>query len=60
MTIDEREVKRKQRILEYAEESGNISKTCRHFGIPRSLFYVWRNAYRRHGEGRTETEVACS
>ena len=50
MTIDEREVKRKQRILEYAKESGNISKTCRHFGIPRSLYYVWRNAYRRHGE----------
>jgi len=38
MTIDEREVKRKQRILEYAEASGNTSKTCRHFGIPRSLF----------------------
>ena len=28
----------------------NIRKTCRHFGIPRSLFYVWRAAFERDGE----------
>ena len=49
MTHAEREVNRKLRILNHAEESGNIAKTCRYFGIPRSLFYVWRNAYRQHG-----------
>jgi len=49
MTTDEREVKRKLRILNHAEEIGNIAKTCRYFGIPRSLFYVWRNIYQRHG-----------
>ena len=42
MTNAEREVNRKLRILNHAEESGNIAKTCRYFGIPRSLFYVWR------------------
>ncbi len=50
MTIDEKEIKRKRRILNHADESGNIAKTCRYFGIPRSLFYVWRNAYRQHGD----------
>jgi len=49
MTHAEREVNRKLRILNHAEEFGNIAKTCRYFGIPRSLFYVWRNAYRQHG-----------
>jgi len=47
MTNEEREVNRKLRILKHAEESGNIAKTCRYFGIPRSIFYVWRNAYRQ-------------
>ncbi len=49
MTNAEREINRKLRILNHAEESGNIAKTCRYFGIPRSLFYVWREAYRQHG-----------
>jgi len=32
MTADEREVNRKHRILEHADESGNVAKTCRYFG----------------------------
>ncbi len=50
MTNDEREVNRKLRILNHANQSGNIARTCRYFGIPRSLFYVWRKAYRKHGD----------
>jgi hypothetical protein len=50
MTTDEREINRRRRILDHADESGNVAKTCRYFGIPRSLFYVWRNAYRQHGD----------
>ncbi len=50
MTADEREIKRNRRILDHAVETGNIAKTCRHFGVPRSLFYVWRNAYQEHHE----------
>ena len=51
MTKDEeRAVKRKARILKYADEPGNISRACRYFGIPRSIFYVWRNAFRASGE----------
>ena len=46
----DREIRRKLRILQYAEETGNIRKTCRHFGIPRSLFYIWRGKYELEGE----------
>ncbi len=42
MTSDEREIRRKRRILDHADKTGNAAKTCRYFGIPLSLFYVWR------------------
>ena len=50
MTVDEREIRRKRRILDHAIETGNVAKTCRYFGVPRSLFYVWRTACQEHGE----------
>jgi transposase InsO family protein len=50
MNEQEREIKRKKRVLEHAERIGNIHKTCRYFGIARSTFYVWRDAYREHGD----------
>ena len=49
MSNDEREIRRKLRVLEHADQSGNIRLTCRYFGIPRSLFYVWRGKYRAQG-----------
>lgn len=50
MTSDQREVRRKLRILAHAEQSGNVSKTCRYFGVGRASFYRWRDAYQRLGE----------
>ena len=50
MKVEEREIKRKKRVLDYAVESGNVAKTCGYFGIPRSSFYRWRNMYLEHGE----------
>ncbi len=50
MSREDREIRRKMRVFEYAEEAGNIRKTCRHFGIPRSLFYVWKGKYELEGE----------
>ena len=32
MANDPREIRRKLRILEHAEASGDVSKTCRYFG----------------------------
>ena len=50
MMKDQREIHRKKRIIEYAEQIGNINKACRYFGVARSTFYVWRNRYREFGD----------
>ena len=50
MNNDQRESQRKLRILEYAARSGNVNKTCRYFGIARSSFYRWREAFLSQGE----------
>ena len=47
---DPREIERKLRILRYAEEIGHVAKACRYFGIGRSSFYRWRQAYAERGE----------
>ena len=49
-TKDQREIQRKLRILRYAEEIGHVAKACRYFGIGRSSFYRWRQAYGERGE----------
>jgi transposase-like protein len=50
MNKDQREIERKLRILRYAEEIGHVAKACRYFGIGRSSFYRWRQAYAERGE----------
>ena len=39
MTEEKREIRRKKRVLEYAEKFGNINTTCRRFGIARSTLF---------------------
>jgi hypothetical protein len=36
MKLEQKEILRKKRVLEYAETCGNVLKTCRHFGVSRS------------------------
>jgi transposase-like protein len=50
MTHEQREIQRKKRVLEYAEQTADIRLACRHFGIARSTFYLWRDRYREIGE----------
>ena len=50
MSKDQREIQRKLRILRHADETGHVAKTCRYFGVARSSFYRWREAYRKHGD----------
>jgi len=57
MKAKEREIRRKKRILDHAVESGNVAKTCRYFGIPRSSFYRWRNVYLEYGEEGLRCQV---
>ena len=40
-----RAIAKKLRVLSHAEESGNVSLTCRYFGISRDTFYRWRKLY---------------
>jgi transposase InsO family protein len=44
------DISRKLRVLNHAQESGNVSKTCRYFGISRDTFYHWKKAYATLGE----------
>jgi transposase-like protein len=50
MSKDQREIERKLRILRYAEEIGHVAKACRYFGIGRSSFNRWRQAYAERSE----------
>ena len=45
-----RMAKRRLAILRHAEEiTGNVSLTCRYYGISRQCFYKWRRRYDAHG-----------
>ncbi len=46
----QREINHKLKILKYAKETRNISKTCRYFGISRQVFYKWKRRYDEYGE----------
>ncbi len=50
MTQDQREIRRKRRVLEHAERTGNTEKTCRYFGVPRSTFYRREEAFEQWGD----------
>src|SRR5450631_911646 len=50
MTDQERDVQRKLKVLRHAEQTGNIAKTCRYFGIGRDGFYRWKTEYQQRGE----------
>ncbi|WP_022664558.1 helix-turn-helix domain-containing protein [Desulfospira joergensenii] len=46
----QRDINRKLKVLNHAKDSGNVSKTCRYFGIARTTFYEWKNNYAEKGE----------
>ncbi|NRB15967.1 MAG: helix-turn-helix domain-containing protein [Rhizobiales bacterium] len=50
MNQDEKKIKRKLRVIKYAEQFCNISKTSRYFGVGRTSIYRWLLAYRKNGE----------
>ena len=41
---------RRLAIIRHAQEvTGNVSLTCRYFGITRQAFYIWLRRYEEHG-----------
>ena len=55
----QQDISRKLKVLNYAEKTGNISKTCRHFGLCRETFYTWRRAYLAQGENGLINNKPC-
>jgi transposase InsO family protein len=49
VTRDEIIYQRRARVLEHAGETGNVSLTCRTFGISRTRFYEWRRLAEAYG-----------
>jgi len=48
--IQARKVKARPRMLQHAQRvSGNVSQTCRFFGVSRALFYIWKKRYEQNG-----------
>ena len=43
-------MKARLRMLQHAQRvSGNVSQTCRFFGVSRALFYIWKKRYEKNG-----------
>ena len=39
------------KILRYVQgEPRQVARTCRHFGVSRTLFYRWKRRFEAHGE----------
>jgi transposase len=59
MTKAQRDILRKRRVLEHAERIGNVRKTCRYFGVSRSVSNLWKKAYETHGDKGLVNKKAC-
>lgn len=49
MTLDDSIQRHRLRVLREAEQSGNVSATCRRYGMSRSRFYTLRKRLRQYG-----------
>jgi Helix-turn-helix domain len=38
------------KILRRAAATGNVARTCRHFGLSRKTFYKWKRRFDAHGQ----------
>jgi transposase InsO family protein len=48
--IQARKVKARFRMLQHAKRlSGNVSQTCRFFGVSRALYYIWKKRHEKNG-----------
>jgi len=50
VTEDQREIKRKRQVIEYAETHRSVRLACGHFGVARSTFHLWRERFRDQGD----------
>lgn len=58
-TKEQSDIRRKLRVLEHGKENGNISKTCRYFGVSREPYYKWKRDYQEKGESALINSKPC-
>lgn len=58
-TKEQSDIRRKLKVLNYGKESGNVSKTCRYFGISRETYYKWKRDYEQKGESALINSKPC-
>lgn len=59
MKQEQAQISRKLRVLYHAEETGNVSLTCRYYGISRKTYYDWLNSYHKDGESGLINKNPC-
>ena len=53
------DIRRKQKVLDYAREIGNVSRACRYYGVSRESYYQWKRAYDAQGEAGLINNKPC-
>lgn len=46
----EYDIRLKMKVLKYAQLSGNISHTCRQYGVFRETYYQWKRRFEAVGK----------
>jgi transposase InsO family protein len=58
-TKTKRDIKRKLNVINYARKTGNVHKACRHYGVSKTIFYVWLARYKKDGEEGLINQKPC-
>ena len=58
-TKAKQDIKRKLNVINYAKKTGNVHKACRHFGVSKTIFYVWLARYKKDGEEGLINQKPC-
>ena len=53
------DISHKLKVFQHSQEYGNVSKTCRYFGISRETSYCWKRAYEERGEHALINSKPC-
>ena len=56
---EQQDVRRKLNVINYAKETRNVLKACRHYGITKATFYVWLKKYKNEGERGLINKKPC-
>ena len=55
----EHDIRRKTKVLEHAQQSGNVSHTCRKYGVSRDTFYRWKRQLVEGGPAALVNSKPC-